>query len=265
VQTEGDELLLAGFRTAWWQKLLDGLASGRGPSPDPSSYELTRFAVLRLLALVQLFAFVSLARQFRALLGSDGLLPAAQWMREVHEFHGESAYFRAPSLFWLVHSDAAMQTLAWVGAVLSLASLLGITNAVVELAIWALYMSFVHVGQIFYGYGWELQLLETTFLAAFLCPVGSFRPFPRTRAPVIVVWLLRWLIVRIMLGAALIKLRGDPCWSALSCLDYHFETQPNPSPLSWAFHRAPHAVHVAGVAVNHPRRARRPLLRRRSA
>jgi hypothetical protein len=54
-----------------------------------------------------------------------------------------------------------------------------------------------------------------------------------------------------MIGAALIKLRNDPCWRDLTCLDYHFETQPNPNPLSWWMHRAPHLVHVVGVLFNH--------------
>jgi hypothetical protein len=118
-------------------------------------------------------------------------------------------------------------------------------------ALWLLYMSFVHVGQIFYGYGWEIQLLETGLLAAFLCPVTSLRPLPVTRTPAVVVWLLRWLVFRIMLGAALIKLRNDPCWRDLTCLDTHFETQPNPNPLAWWAHHAPHWVHVTGVLFNH--------------
>jgi hypothetical protein len=54
-----------------------------------------------------------------------------------------------------------------------------------------------------------------------------------------------------MLGSALIKLRGDPCWRELSCLDAHFETQPNPNPLSWWLHHAPHWVHVAGALFNY--------------
>lgn len=64
-------------------------------------------------------------------------------------------------------------------------------------------------------------------------------------------WLLRWLVFRIMVGAALIKLRNDPCWRDLSCLDFHFETQPNPNPLAWWAHHAPHGAHVAGVLFNH--------------
>jgi hypothetical protein len=232
---------VAGFRTAWWQRFL----------ADGETYELTRFAVLRFLALVQLFAFLSLAQQLGPLLGSDGLLPAGQWLEEVKAQLGGDSYLRVPTLFWLGHSDASLHVLAWVGVLLSAAALLGATNAALQLAIWALYMSFVHVGQTFYGYGWELQLLETTFLAVFLCPLRSLGPFPKTRVPVVVIWLLRWLIFRIMLGAALIKLRNDPCWRDLTCLDFHFETQPNPSPLSWTFHHAPHGVHAAGVLFNH--------------
>ena len=241
-EPEEDELRgVAAFRPAWWQKLL----------AEPSSFELTRFVLLRALAFVQLFAFLSLARQFAPLLGSDGLLPAGQWLDEVKAHLGADAYWRVPTVFWLGHSDGLLQALAWIGVALCLASLLGATNAVLQLATWALYMSFVHVGQTFYGYGWEIQLLETTFLAVFLCPVRTLGPFPRTRTPVLVVWLFRWLIFRVMVGAALIKLRNDPCWRDLTCLDFHFETQPNPSPLSWWFHGAPHALHATGVLFNH--------------
>jgi hypothetical protein len=60
----------------------------------------------------------------------------------------------------------------------------------IMLALWALYMSIVNVGQLWYGYGWEIQLLETGFLAVFLCPLldgGGLSP--RVAPPVVVVWL----------------------------------------------------------------------------
>ena len=103
-----------------------------------------------------------------------------------------------------------MQTAAWVGFALSCIVVAGYANAIVMGALWALYMSFVHVGQEWYGYGWEIQLLETGFLAIFLCPLLDGRPFPKRQPPLVLLWLFRWLIFRIMLGAALIKLRGDP-------------------------------------------------------
>jgi len=59
------------------------------------------------------------------------------------------------------------------------------------------------------------------------------------------------LIVRIMLGAGLIKLRGDPCWRDLTCLYYHYETQPLPNPVSWWLHFRPHWFQKLGVVFNH--------------
>jgi hypothetical protein len=232
---------IATFRTAWWQRLL----------AEPATYEVTRFAILRLLAFVYLVAFLILVEQGDALLGSRGLLPIARLVAFERTHLGATAYWRMPSLFWLASSDAALRGAAWLGVVLSAAALLGATNALLQLSLWALYMSFVHLGQIFYGYGWEIQLLETGFLAVFLCPLRSVGPWPASATPKIVVWLFRWLVFRVMLGAALIKLRNDPCWRDLTCLDYHFETQPNPNPLAWSMHHAPHWAHAIGVLWNH--------------
>ena len=44
------------------------------------SYWLTRFLILRLLGFVYFAAFVSLAVQVLPLLGSNGLLPAQDWL-----------------------------------------------------------------------------------------------------------------------------------------------------------------------------------------
>jgi hypothetical protein len=117
----------------------------------------------------------------------------------------------------------------------------------------------VHVGQLFWGYGWEMQLCETGFLAIFLCPLRTVRPLPARPPPIQVIWLFRWLIARMMLGAGLIKLRGDPCLRDLTCLDYHFLTQPIPNPLSPLFHFAPHWMHAAGVLFNHAAELVAPL------
>src|SRR2546428_12572463 len=54
-----------------------------------------------------------------------------------------------------------------------------------------------------------------------------------------------------MLGAGLIKLRGDACWRELTCLIYHYETQPIPNPLSRVLHFMPPWFHKAGALSNH--------------
>ena len=66
-----------------------------------------------------------------------------------------------------------------------------------------------------------------------------------------VVWGYRWLIFRILLGAGLIKIRGDQCWRDLTCMDYHYETQPVPGPTSRWYHQNPAWFHVVETSANH--------------
>ncbi len=220
---------------------------------DGSSYVLTRFWVLRLLGVVYFVAFSSAMLQGPALIGEHGLLPMSPYLDAVARVSGSrlSGFFAAPSLFWISSSDNALAIVTGLGAVLSLAVVLGVTNAAVMLVLWLLQFSLYSVGQIFWGYGWEIQLLETGMLAAVLCPLRTLRPFAAATTPRIPIWLLRWLVIRIMLGAGLIKLRGDVCWRDLTCLVTHYETQPNPSPLSWVLHQMPRSFHVFGVLFNH--------------
>jgi len=226
------------------------------PSPNsskrPDSYWLTRFAILRLLGGVYAVAFLAAARQILPLIGSDGLLPVDPFLSRVRYDLGSTAvgFIRLPSLFWFAHSDAVLQAMAWIGFGLACVVAAGYANAILMAVLWLLYMSFVHVGQDWYGYGWEIQLLETGFLAIFLCPLLDGRPFPKRAPPVIVFWLFRWLIFRIMIGAALIKLRGDEAWRNFTALYYHFETQPIPNPLSRWFFFLPRGILRAGVGFN---------------
>ncbi len=222
------------------------------PRPLAESYWLTRFAILRLLGFVYAVAFLAAAKQILPLIGSHGLLPLDLFLTRARDSLGSASagFFRLPSLFWFMHSDDALQMTAWAGFGLSCIVMLGYANAIIMTLLWALYMSFVHLGQDWYGYGWEIQLLETGFLAIFLCPLFDGRPFPKRAPPVVVIWLFRWLIFRIMLGSALIKLRGDDCWRDLTALYYHFETQPIPNPLSRWFHFLPHWILKGGVLFN---------------
>lgn len=207
------------------------------------SYLWTRFVLLRLLGVVYYVAFTSALFQARALVGEHGLLPMKPWL----EYAG---FVQAPSLLWIAPTDTMLVAICALGMVLALLVVGGVTNAGVMLALWVLQTSLHSVGQLFWGYGWEIQLLETGMLAVFLCPLRTWRPFA-SAPPEITVWLFRWLIVRIMLGAGFIKLRGDPCWRELTCLVTHYETQPNPSPLSWALHQMPASFHTGGVLFNH--------------
>ncbi|HXA14760.1 MAG TPA: lipase maturation factor family protein [Opitutaceae bacterium] len=221
-------------------------------NPKPA-YWLTRFVLLRLLGFIYAVAFLVLINQVLPLIGSHGLLPVGTFLVRAQEYFGSVAkgLFRLPSLFWLGHSDGALLAAAWVGFALSCAVVAGFGNALMLAALWLLDLSFVHVGQEWYGYGWETQLLETGFLAIFLCPLLDARPFPRCEPPRLVIGLFRWLVFRIMLGAGLIKIRGDTCWRDLTALYYHFETQPLPNALSRWFHFLPRLLLKLGVVFNY--------------
>lgn len=220
---------------------------------EPPSYWLTRFVILRLLGLVYFVAFLTLVNQGQPLIGRDGLTPAGLYLERLQEHFGSrlDAFLQVPSIFWLDVSDTFLLAVAWTGVLLSLAVLLGWANSLMLGVLWALYLSVDHVGQTWYSFGWEIQLLETGFLAVFLVPLLDARPFPRRPPPVVVIWLYRWLIFRILLGAGLIKVRGDSCWRDLTCLAYHYETQPVPNPLSRVLHFMPLWFHKLGVLFNH--------------
>ena len=49
----------------------------------------------------------------------------------------------------------------------------------------------------------------------------------------------------------MIKIRAGQCWLDYTCMDYHYETQPNPNPLSWFLHNNPHWFHELEVGFNH--------------
>jgi Lipase maturation factor len=162
---------------------------------------------------VYLIGFVNAANQFVPLLGEGGLLPVARFTRIV-------PFRSAPSLFHLAPRDMAFRSAAWLGVGLAALALSGLPqqggtvwSATVWAGLWVLYLSFVNVGQTFYAFGWESLLLETGFLAIFAGGSG-------TTPNLLLVLMLRWVLFRVMFGAGLIKLRGDPCWRDLTCLHY---------------------------------------------
>jgi hypothetical protein len=205
---------------------------------------LVRLLYQRGLAAIYLVAFVSALNQFPALLGERGLLPVPRLLAFV-------SFREAPSLFHVHYSDRLFTLVAWTGIALSCVALFGLSESgpvwlsfAVWFALWLLYLSIVNVGQTFYAFGWESMLLEAGFFASFLGP-AQVAPSP---LPVIA---LRWMLFRTELGAGLIKLRHDECWRDLTCLYYHYETQPLPNALSWYFHWLPKRVHRAGVVFSH--------------
>lgn len=223
-----------------------------------STYWLTRIVFLRALCFVYFVAFLVAFNQAQGLVGSDGILPAQAYVTNVtRAMAGEDAWDKIkafPSLFLVLPAnDFWIHCLPFLGLLLSLVTaVLGGGNGFVMLFLWILYHSVNSIGQDWYSFGWESQLLEIGFLSIWLFPFWSCSRLPASwPTPKICVWGNRWLMFRLMLGAGLIKLRGDSSWTDLTALDYHYETMPVPNPFSWYMHNQSHAAHAFQTIVNH--------------
>ncbi|KAK3606108.1 hypothetical protein CHS0354_006472 [Potamilus streckersoni] len=227
---------------------------------EKGTYWLTRIVILRYLGFIYCVAFLVALNQNRSLLGINGLLPAHKYLNKIGTSYGGinlETFMAAPTLLWLFdyekYLDNLLDCIAYGGLALSGFLIInGGANWIVMLTLWVLYHSLVNVGQRWYSFGWESQLLETGFLATFLCPILTMSAVPRgTPTSSIVIYGFRWFIFRIMLGAGLIKIRGDQCWRDLTCMNYHYETQPVPNPMSYYMHQSPEVFHKFETLSNH--------------
>ncbi len=211
---------------------------------DARDYEFARQVLQRGTAALYLVAFLSTMNQFPALLGERGLLP-------VPAFLDLARRLARPTLFRWYYSDALLKSVCWTGIGVAAVLVIGLPQTgppwlpmLAFLVLWFLYMSIVNVGQTFYGFGWEILLLEAGFTVAFL---GS----DQTPPPTTILILLVWLVFRLEFGAGMIKIRGGREWRDMTAMFYHHETQPMPGPLSRQAHLLPRPLHKVEVAGNH--------------
>ncbi len=222
-----------------------------GERLDLPTYVLTRWLFLRLLGLVYLIGFISLSPQIIGLVGRQGILPAADFLRVIKENVGTERYWLFPTLAWLDSSDFFLRGLTLSGALLSFLLILGVATLPVLIILWAFYLSLVTAGQDFLMFQWDGLLLETGFLAVFFAPRQILPSISREREPSrAVLWLLRLLLFRLMFSSGVMKLlSGDPAWRHLTALNFHYETQPLPSPFGWVMHQLPGGFQKFSVVV----------------
>lgn len=226
-----------------------------GPQAGDQSYYYTRLWIVRCLGFIYFVAFSIIFFQGEALWGTRGLLPIQTFINQIFPQLGgsaESAFLKLPSLFYFVEGDSWFAIFGALGMALGAVLMAGYANLPILIVLWLLQLSFVNSGQLFFSYGWESQLCEFTFLCFFLVPLFDPRLMSaKYPPPRIVIWMMRWMLFRLMLGAGLIKIRGDACWRDLTCMIYHYETQPNPHPLSYFYHQMPTVFHWGGALFNH--------------
>lgn len=210
------------------------------PAPVRPERAQVRDLFLRLLGLVFLAAFLSLLMQITALVGDQGLLPAHAFLSQV----GGPA--DAPTLFrWIPPSDGALRALAIAGVVLSIALTGNFAPRWCLVALWALYLSFVTVGQEFFAFQWDNLLLETAIVAILLAPPG-LRPRAAPPPHPLALFLVLWLLFRLHVESGLAKvLLADPTWHDLTAPASYYETAPLPTWVGWWAHQLPLAAHRA--------------------
>lgn len=222
------------------------------------------FLFLRFLSLIYCLAFISCAVQMQGLYGSDGIIPVAELLgggRSAHAPVDAGIVLSHPSIFWLASDDTALNLVPWLGALLSFLALLGILEGPMLLGSWFLYLSIITVGQTFMSFQWDALLLETGFLAIFLAswrplaffwsllPNGESKLIDRGQPSFVVIYLFRFLLFKLMLMSGLVKiLSNDPTWSSLTALQYHYFTQPLPTPLAYFADKLPGWFQIASCA-----------------
>jgi hypothetical protein len=209
-------------------------------------YAVANWLFLRLLGAAFFFAFASLIGQVGGLIGSRGILPARDFMRDAADWAnaiglGLERYRLFPTLTWLSTSDAFLVGLATAGAILSAFQIAGIGCTVVLPLLWLLFLSLSVVGRDFLSYQWDALLLETGLIALAVTPhVWRHTPTDRIDPPLVGRLLVWWLLFRLMFASGVVKLTsGDPLWRDLTALAVHYETQPLPTPLAWIFAQLP--------------------------
>lgn len=202
---------------------------------------------LRSLGLIYLTAFLSLWVQLEGLIGSRGILPAANFLEMVRSRIGIRPDL-FPTLCWFNSSDLFLHFLCGGGVFFSLLVVgswgryRAILTSLSLFLLWLFYLSLVTVSQDFLSFQWDNLLLEAGFLGTFLA-MGK-------EPSRLIIFLLRWLLFRLMFESGCVKLlSGDPTWKNLTTLTFHYETQPLPTWIGWYAHQLPIWFQKASCAV----------------
>lgn len=219
---------------------------GWGRHVDPPTHNLVRWAFLRALGAIYLVAFVSLWVQIFGLVGSDGILPAKPAMDSMRNAAdarhlGLDRYHLVPTLCWFKATDGFLNFQCAAGTTLAVLLIIGIAPAPCLFLLWLIYLSLATACREFLSFQWDILLLETGFLAIFLAPWQLWLRLAGATPPSrLVLWLLRWLLFKLMFQSGCVKLlSGDPAWRNLTALTFHYETQPLPTWIGWYAHQLP--------------------------
>jgi hypothetical protein len=211
---------------------------------------IARWFFLRALGLIYFSAFFALLFQLRGLIGSRGILPAADYLRFASSL-GAIRFWYIPSLLWLNNSDRMLMTICWLGLLASLILVINIWPRAMLFLCFVCFLSFVGAAQDFSGYQSDGMLLEAGFLSLFLAPSGLFPGWGAKHPPArAAVFLLLWEWFRIYFESGVVKLEsGDPTWRNLTAMYEYYQNGPLPTWIGWYLQHLPNWFHIATAAL----------------
>lgn len=229
---------------------------------------------MRCLGVIYFCSFLSFYHQWPGLYGDRGLLPVDTYCRNIlnHfqcDIWSESNCIfdvvqKVPSIFLFseyfhVPSDIFCNFILIISLLSSAALVQHKLNPFLTTLIIIIchinYLSIITIGQTFTTFQWDILLMEIGFLAIFVSLIECFNHlykimFQKSSNSInIGVYGLRFLAWKLMFSAGVVKLGANcPTWNALTALEYHFATQPLPTPLGWFAHQLPPILLRFGVA-----------------
>ena len=242
-----------------WRRMKDFAGLG-----GDATYLWPRWFVLRAVGLVFIVVFGGIIEEGQVLVGPHGLTPLADFFAGLHEKHPQAlvAFLRAPGLFWAGAGAGMISVVAWGGLVAAVALVLNLWPRMALFGCWLGLLSFVTAWGVFSASQVDQLMLETALLCIPFAPAG-FRPGLGAASPprVIAVFMMRWLLFRIMFEAGLVKIfTQDSQWLNLTAMEVMYETSPFPTILGYHVHQLPHAFHLGEIALTFAAEIVAPLL-----
>ena len=229
---------------AWWKDVPRrlfaseyGAANRLGP----------RWILLRAMGLIHFSAFYSLLRQVRGLIGTQGILPAHDYLHVVAQnAPGLERFWYVPSLYWISSSSGAMVAFCWIGLLASVLLVLNLWPRGMLAVCWLGFLSFVSAAGDFSSYQSDGMLLEAGFICLFFAPPG-WRPGLGEKHPPsrVSLFLLQWEWFRIYFESGIVKLAsGEVQWRNFTAMDEYYQNGPLPTWIGWYIQHLPHRFHA---------------------
>ena len=242
-----------------WARLREFSSLGGG-----ATYLWPRWIFLRAVGLVFVVVFTGIIGESDALIGPGGLAPLPGLIAQLRAAAPSAidAFLKAPTLLWFQPGPGAVVTLAWTGLAGAFALVLNLWPRMALFTCWIALLSFANAWVVFSDPQVDWLLLEVALLSIPFAPAG-YRPRLGAHAPprVIALFMMRWLLFRVMFENGLSKLiHADPRWLNLTALDDLHQTTPCPTFLGYLDHQLPHAWHVAEIGLTYAAEVIAPLV-----